>query len=79
MAAPRILFFPHCICVKSDRIIKEIPSNKQKWILTAVALHSASNPLIMSTASSCSITDGLRVFMVCGTGFPIPRWLIIFQ
>lgn len=59
--------------------MKEIPSKKLKWILTAVALHSASNPPIMSTASSCSRTDGLRVFMVHGTGFPIPRLLIIFQ
>lgn len=79
IAAPCSLFFFHCICVKSDLIMKEIPSKKLKWILTAVALHSASNPPIMSTASSCSRTDGLRVFMVHGTGFPIPRLLIIFQ
>lgn len=70
-----VYFFPHSIYV----IIKEIPSKKLRWILTAVALHSASNPPVMSTASSCSRTDGLRVFMVYGTGFPIPRWLIMFQ
>lgn len=72
MAAPSSLFFFYCICAKPDLIIKEIPSKKLKWILTAVTLYSASNPPIMSTASSCSRTDGLRAFMVYGTGFPIP-------
>lgn len=60
MTAPCSLFFFHCICAKPDLIIKEIPSKRLKWILTAVALHPASNPPIMSTASSCSGTDGLR-------------------
>lgn len=53
----------HCICVKSDSRIKEISSKKLKWILTVVALYSASNHLIMSTASTCSQTDSLRVFV----------------
>lgn len=64
MAAVCILFKSlHCICVKLELRIKEIPSKKLKWILTVVALYSASNPSIMSTASTCSKPDGLRVFV----------------
>lgn len=65
MAAPSSLFkFLHCICVKSDLRITEIPSKKLKWIQTACCcLYSASNPPIKSTASTCSKTDGLSIFV----------------